>query len=86
VWQFDGQWCMITDHDSRAAGTVPSLASVAEPRKLIASPTPQVKLLAGASMVAVGGASPAVMTTASVPNAPWLSPAINLAVYVPGCV
>jgi hypothetical protein len=76
----------MTDHDKRDAGSVPSIASLAEPRNATASPAPQVKVLAGASMEAVGGESPAVMTTASTPKAPWLSATMSLAVCVPGCV
>src|SRR5215210_5428237 len=75
---------MTTDHESRDAGRFPSLASVAEPRKLTVSPTPQVNVLAGASIVAVGGASPALIVTPSVPVAPWLSVTRSLAVYLPG--
>src|SRR4051794_8266887 len=83
VWQFDGQWCMITDHDSAEAGSVPSWASVAEPRKAIVSPTAQVNVDAGASIFAWGGVLPGVIVTVSVAVAPWGSVTVSLATYVP---
>ena len=45
---------------------MPSFASVAEPEKLMGSPTFQVSVGAGDRIVAVGGESPAVMTTDAV--------------------
>ena len=46
------------------AGNVPSCGSVAEPEKLITSPTFHVVAAVGVEMVAVGGLKPAAMTIA----------------------
>ena len=55
VWQFDGQWCMMTDHVSADAGSDPSCGSLALPLNAIGSPTFHVKDDGGAAIVAVGG-------------------------------
>ena len=54
MWQLDGQWWRITDHDSAEAGNVPSWASVAEPLNAIGSPTRPLGLDSGAVMVGDG--------------------------------
>ena len=80
LWQFDGQWCRISLQDSADAGSGPSCASVALPAKSITSPTFQVVPAAGEVIVAVGGVLPALIVTAAVPDAPWLSVTRRLAV------
>ena len=65
MWQFDGQWCMISSQSERDAGRVPSSGSVAEPEKEMTSPTFQVVPAAGVSIVAVGGVFPTVIVTGS---------------------
>ena len=75
-WQFrHGQWCRTSDQDSVEAGSVPSCWSLAEPEKEILSPTFQVVVEGGVSMVAVGGVLPALILSGSskVSVAPWLS-------------
>ena len=54
VWQFDGQWCMMTDHVSADAGSEPSCGSLALPLNAIAVPTLQVNDDSGDAIVAVG--------------------------------
>ena len=39
VWQFEGQWCMISDHVSADAAIARPWASTAWPEKAISSPT-----------------------------------------------
>ncbi len=70
MWQFDGQWCMTSDHVSAEGGSVPSCGSVAEPANAITSPTLHVVDPDGAVIVAVGGIEPAWITTDFVPTAP----------------
>ena len=71
---------MIRSHFRAEPGRVPSSASVAEPEKLITSPTFQVVPAAGVVMVAVGGVLPTVIVTESVSEAPRLSVTLSDAV------
>ena len=64
---------MITDQLSADAGSAPSCASVAWPEKVIVSPTFQVRLGEGVSMIVVGAVLPAVTATEPVSVAPWSS-------------
>src|SRR5205814_2844339 len=75
VWQSVGvkQWWRISDQLSADAGSVPSCASVAWPEKLIVSPTFQVRLDVGESMIAVGAVLPTVTVVCAVSVAPWSS-------------
>jgi hypothetical protein len=58
---------------------VPSCWSVAEPEKLMTSPTFQVVPAAGVAMVGVGGVLPTAIGTVSVSDAPWLSVTLSVA-------
>src|SRR5919204_1055485 len=59
VWQFVGsycqQWWRMSVHVKPDAATVPSSASLAEPAKLITSPTAHLVVVSGRSISAVGG-------------------------------
>src|SRR3954454_16079668 len=83
MWQFDGQWWMTSDHDSRAGASVPSCVSVAPPENWIRSPTFQRMAAAGAAIVAVGGVLSAGTTSDAVSESPWLSVAFRRAVWLP---
>src|SRR5262249_2990409 len=61
---------MRTDHERLDGGSGPSWASVAEPEKLMMSPTFQVDPLAGDWIVTVGGELPGVTVTNARPLAP----------------
>ena len=61
MWQFDGQWWMMTCHDSALGGSVPSCGSVPWPEKAIGSPTFQVSVGGGVRIVAVGSPPPTVI-------------------------
>ena len=61
MWQLDGQWWMITCHESALGGSAPSCGSVAWPEKVMVSLTFQVSVERGESTNAVGGAAPAVI-------------------------
>ena len=65
-WQFDGQCCMTSSHDSAEGGRLPSWVSTAEPENVMTSPTRHVVPAAGALIVAVGAVLPTTMTTVSV--------------------
>ncbi len=84
LWQLDGQWRIVTCHDSRLGGTLPSWASEADPLKKISSPTSQVVPAAGVSITGTGGVLDAEMTTESVPVSPPGSVTRNPAVTVAG--
>jgi hypothetical protein len=81
VWQSLGQWWRITVHVSADAGSVPSCASVAEPEKLIVSPTFHVSVDDGVEIVGVGGVLFAVIVIGlETVEAPWLSVTCSLTV------
>ncbi len=87
AWQFDGQWFMTSSHDRDAAGSVPSCASVAEPEKLMRSPTRQVSNGPGVLMTGTGAVLfPALTTTVSTEDAPGPSVTRRLTVTVFVCV
>ena len=68
-WQFDGQCCSTSVHVSAEAGNAPSCGSVAEPLKLMRSPTFHVVPAVGVEITGVGGLLPTLMTSLSVPVA-----------------
>ena len=72
-WQFDGQCCRTRLQLNADAESGPSWASVAEPEKVMTSPTFHVVPATGASMVAVGGVFPTLIVTESVSDAPFES-------------
>ncbi len=65
-WQFSGQWCTTSVHDSAEPPSVPCWGSVAEPEKPMTLPACHVTAPVGVVMVAVGRELPAVMTTVAV--------------------
>ena len=79
-WQLEGQCCMTSSQVRADAGRVPSCVSVAEPEKLMTSPTFQVVPAAGVLIDAVGAVLPTVMVTLSVPVAP--APSVTRSVAV----
>lgn len=81
----DGQWCSTSDQLSALGGSGPSLGSVADPAKVIVSPTFQVVPVPGLVIVAVGARS-GVDRHRCAAVAPWLSVTCRLAAYVPSAV
>src|SRR4051794_11597884 len=84
VWQFVGQWWMISDHANADAGTFPSCLSVAEAENAITSPTFQVRVESGLPIVTTGGVLSAWISTLVVDEAPKLSVTLSPTSTVPG--
>ena len=84
MWQFDGQCWRTRLQLSADGGSVPSCASVAEPLKLIRSPTFHVSADVGAEMTGTGGLLPTLMTWLAVPVAEPASVTRSPVVTLPG--